>query len=57
MKKVTPGILSAGLLLTASSPAMANAPGGGYEGISALYYGTIALILAYGVYDIFFKKS
>jgi len=56
MKKVTHGILSAGLVLAASSPAMAN-PGGGYEGITALYYGAIAVILSYGVYDIFFKKS
>ena len=57
MKKVTHGFLSAGLLLAAGSPAMANAPGGGYEGITAMYYGLIAVILGYGVYDIFFKKS
>ncbi len=57
MKKINHGILSAGLLLAAGSPAMANAPGGGYEGISAMYYGMIAVVLAYGVYDIFFKKN
>lgn len=44
-------------LVFAASPAFANEPGGGYEGITGLYYGTIAIILAYGVYDIFFKKS
>ena len=43
------------LLVLAAAPAMANAPGGGYEGITTLYYGTIALILIYGAYDIFFK--
>ena len=57
MKKVAQGILSAGLLLAASSPAMANEPGGGYEGITAMYYGMIAVVLGYGVYDIFFKKN
>ena len=45
------------VLLLAATPALANAPGGGYEGITAMYYGTIAVILGYGVYDIFFKKS
>ena len=44
------------LSLTAT-PAFANEPGGGYEGITAMYYSFIAVILAYGVYDIFFKKS
>lgn len=43
------------LFVLAAAPALANAPGGGYEGISTLYYGTIAIILAYGAYDIFFK--
>ena len=38
-----------------ASPALANAPGGGYEGITAMYVGFIAVILGYGVYDIFFK--
>jgi hypothetical protein len=49
-------LLSALFVLTENS-AFANAPGGGYEGITGLYYGMIAVILAYGVYDIFFKKS
>lgn len=55
MNRIT-AILSV-LLVFAASSAFANAPGGGYEGITGLYYGTIAIILAYGVYDIFFKKS
>ena len=55
MNRIVP-FFSALLLLTANS-AFANEPGGGYEGITSLYYGTIAVILAYGVYDIFFKKS
>ena len=44
-------------LVLSATPAFANAPGGGYEGITAMYYCIIALILGYGVYDIFFKKS
>ncbi len=43
------------LFMLVAAPAMANAPGGGYEGITTLYYGAIAIILAYGAYDIFFK--
>ncbi len=55
MRRIT-SFLSAFLVL-AASPAFANEPGGGYEGITAMYYGMIGIILAYGVYDIFFKKS
>ena len=44
-------------LVFAANPAFANEPGGGYEGITTMYYGMIGVILAYGVYDIFFKKS
>jgi hypothetical protein len=55
MNRIT-ALLSVLLVFTAN-PAFANVPGGGYEGITSLYYGTIAVILAYGVYDIFFKKS
>ncbi len=51
------GILGAALLVVGASPAWANAPGGGYEGISTLYYSAIALVLGYGVWDIFFKKD
>ncbi|MBA2251565.1 MAG: hypothetical protein H0W13_02490 [Nitrospirales bacterium] len=42
------------------SVAFANEPKGGapdYSGVSGLYYTLIALILIYGVYDAFFKKS
>ncbi|HWC51431.1 MAG TPA: hypothetical protein VG453_07070 [Nitrospira sp.] len=48
-------------LLTAGvSSVFANEPKGGppdYSGISTLYYTFIGVILAYGVYDTFFKKS
>jgi hypothetical protein len=44
-------------VMLSTAPALANEPGGGYEGITALYYGFIGVILAYGAYDIFFKKS
>ena len=57
MKQFTAGIVGIGLLLWGSAPALANEAGGGYEGITAMYYSLIALILAYGVYDIFFKKG
>ena len=56
MKKTIQGILSVALLLTSATPALAN-PGGGYEGITGLYYSIIAVILVYGAYDIFFKKE
>jgi hypothetical protein len=46
-----------GSLMLIAAPALANEPGGGYEGITAMYVGFIAAILGYGVYDIFFKKS
>ena len=53
--------LVTGTLLIQALPALANAPEGGgppdYSGISALYYVLIGGILAYGVYDTFFKKS
>jgi len=41
------------LFMLAAAPAMANVPGGGYEGITGMFYGTIAIILAYGAYDIY----
>jgi hypothetical protein len=60
--RVLTGIFSALLSVSLSaSLALANAPEGGkpgdYSGISTLYYSIIVLILAYGVYDTFFKKS
>ena len=52
------GSLGSILALSLSvSTAFANEPGGGYEGITAMYYFFIGVILAYGAYDIFFKKS
>jgi hypothetical protein len=42
------------------STVLANEPKGGapdYSGVTGLYYTLIALILIYGVYDAFFKKS
>ena len=58
MKQFSKGFLGTILALGLSqAPAFANVPGGGYEGITAMYYSFIGIILAYGVYDIFFKKS
>jgi hypothetical protein len=48
-----------GFLLLAV-PALANEPKTGasdYTGISYMYYSLIAVVLGYGVYDTFFKKS
>ena len=51
----------AGALLVTALPVWANAPEGGgapdYSGISGIYYTLIGAVLAYGVYDTFFKKS
>lgn len=57
MKKTIRGILGAAVLVVSASPAFANEPGGGYEGITAMYYAMIGLVLAYGAWDIFFKKD
>ncbi|GJL80353.1 MAG: hypothetical protein NPINA01_33420 [Nitrospinaceae bacterium] len=58
MKGISKGVVGSVMAMALSaSPALANAPGGGYEGITAMYVGFIAAILGYGVYDIFFKKS
>ncbi|MFM8552017.1 MAG: hypothetical protein ACKOCD_06860 [Nitrospiraceae bacterium] len=56
------GVLSAcGSVLVTASLAVANAPSGDhppdYSGITGLYYTIIGIILAYGVYDTFLKKS
>ena len=48
------------LLMIGISQVLANEPKGGapdYSGISNMYYALIGLVLAYGVYDTFFKKS
>ncbi|WHZ27417.1 MAG: hypothetical protein OJF51_002214 [Nitrospira sp.] len=54
------GLLT-GILLVQALPVLANVPEGGgppdYSGITGLYYTLIAVVLAYGVYDTFFKKS
>jgi hypothetical protein len=42
------------------SMVLANEPKGGapdYSGVTGLYYTLIAIILIYGVYDAFIKKS
>lgn len=51
--------LLVGTLLIQALPVLANAPEGppDYSGITGLYYSLIAIVLAYGVYDTFFKKS
>jgi hypothetical protein len=48
------------LLMVGVSSVFANEPKGGapdYSGISSMYYALIGLVLAYGVYDTFFKKN
>ena len=47
-------------MLAVATQVFANEPKGGapdYSGITGLYYALITLILVYGVYDTFFKKS
>jgi hypothetical protein len=62
MKKICTGIVMVAgtVLLTGVSYVLANEPKGegapDYSGISSIYYTFIGLILAYGVYDSFFKK-
>ena len=50
-----------GALILGASSAFANAPKGegapDYSGISSMYYALIGIVLAYGVYDTFFKKN
>jgi hypothetical protein len=63
MKRMCAGIAMGmgSILLTGASYVLANEPKGegppDYSGISSIYYILIGLILAYGVYDSFFKKS
>jgi len=63
MYKVYTGVGAAvcTVLLTGVSLVLANEPKGegppDYSGISSMYYILIGLILAYGVYDSFLKKS
>lgn len=59
--RVLTGIFGACLsIILNGSLTLANEPKGGapdYSGISYMYYTLIVLILAYGVYDTFLKKS
>lgn len=62
MKRICAGIVMVAgtVLLAGVSYVLANEPKGegppDYSGISSIYYVLIGLILAYGVYDSFFKK-
>ena len=52
--------LIGGTVLVGACAVFANEPKGGapdYSGISSMYYALIGIVLAYGVYDTFFKKS
>ena len=55
------GSLAGTALLVGASHVLANEPKGegapDYSGITGLYYVLIAIILIYGVYDTFLKKS
>ena len=63
MKKMCIGVVAVAgtVLLTGVSYVLANEPRGegppDYSGVTGMYYTLIGLILAYGVYDSFFKKS
>ncbi|HQY56148.1 MAG: hypothetical protein WBB60_08710 [Nitrospira sp.] len=58
MNKLMAGLIGGIVALQATS-AFANVSEGppDYSGITGLYYTLIALILGFGVYDTFFKKS
>jgi len=55
------GMMAGTVLLVGALPALANAPAEGgppdYSGITGMYYTLIGLVLAYGIYDTFLKKS
>ena len=62
MKRMFEGVTAVvGTLVINASSAFANAPKGegapDYSGISSMYYALIGIVLAYGVYDTFFKKN
>jgi hypothetical protein len=61
MSRLIAGLLGAVTSIVLNgSIAFANEPKGGapdYSGVTGLYYTLIGLILLYGVYDAFFKKS
>ena len=62
MKRICVAIATASgtVLMAGASYVLANEPKGegppDYSGISSIYYILIGLILAYGVYDSFFKE-
>lgn len=55
------GGMTATMSLVGIPQVLANAPAGegppDYSGVTGMYYTLIGLILAYGVYDSFVKKS
>lgn len=61
MSRLVAGLLGAVTFVALnSSMVLANEQKGGapdYSGVTGLYYTLITLILIYGVYDAFFKKS
>ena len=63
MKKISTGVVTVAfsVLLTGVSYVLANEPKGegapDYSGVTGIYYTLIGLILAYGFYDSFLKKS
>jgi hypothetical protein len=62
MKRICTGVVAVAstVLLASTSYVLANEPKGegppDYSGVTGIYYTLIGLILAYGVYDSFFKK-
>lgn len=58
MNKLIAGLVS-GLAAFQTGAACANVSEGppDYSGITGLYYTLIAVVLVFGVYDTFFKKS
>lgn len=61
MRKFIIGMTAALTSVALNAPmVLANEPKGGapdYSGVTGLYYTLIAIILIYGVYDAFIKKS
>ncbi len=61
MRRAWSGMLEAcASVVLSGSLALANEAKGGsadYSGVSYMYYTLIGVILVYGVYDTFFKKS
>ncbi|MDX1412193.1 MAG: hypothetical protein R3351_08555 [Nitrospirales bacterium] len=55
MKRI-PKIVVGFLMFMLPQLVWAEGAGGSYRGIASMYYGLIAVILLYGVYDIFGKN-